>query len=399
MRVASMRKGLAGVRDARLIRGTVANDAGVAAVLVPAARAAAEVRHQVCAIPKGGHLVSVAAIPRCQWAVADARAVRPIRPGIRAAFQGLCFACGAARRDTDGTLALVVPVAVTLPGLLVRPPRWTKADVTVEDAGVGAPRGAVRTKARDVVRVGRRRPGSLTGGQACAVSKARRRRMVARAAHSREAVEPVRVRVGKARRLRGRRRRRRPRGRRGRRRSRCRHDVHLLQVENPAAARQPQLHKSRSGDTRDDERPRPRLGVAMVIAVFLVRPAGQRLGGHEVSHIGAQRVVGGSVLEAGPQLKVPEAAGTAIIIEVVDLDRADVVSAAEINPQPRVGPIAVVVVCLAAVVDVVVDAVCRNLTQSRLRGHFRVHPRQAVVRRERRRRRGRGRRRRGWRWR
>eukprot|EP00964_Phaeocystis_antarctica_P164608 scaffold143034_cov163-Phaeocystis_antarctica.AAC.1 len=95
----------------------------------------------------------------------------------------------------------------------------------------------------------------------------------------------------------------------------------------------------------------------MVIAAFpLVRPAGQRLGGHEVSHIGAQRVVGGSVLEASPQLKMPEAAGAAIIIAVVDLDRADVMRAAEINPQPRVGPIGLVVVCLAAVVEVTVDA-------------------------------------------
>merc|ERR1719199_1303591 len=153
MRVVTMRDGLAAVPGARLARTTVANLVPAAADLVPAARAAAEVRHQVSAIPKS-------------------------------------------------------------------PPRWTKADVTVEGPGVGAPRGAVRTKARNVARVGRRRPGSLTGRQACAAPKARRRRMVARAALSRKAVEPARVRVGKARR-RGRRgwmRRRRGRGRRGWRR-------------------------------------------------------------------------------------------------------------------------------------------------------------------------------------
>jgi hypothetical protein len=151
MRVVTMRDGLAPVAEARLVRSTVANAAGAAADLeVPAARAAAEVRHQVSAIPKGR-------------------------------------------------------------------PRWTKADVTVEDPGVGAPRGTVRTKARNVARVGRRRPGSLTGRQACAAPKARRRRMVARAALSRKAVEPAPVRVGKARRRR-RMRRRRGRGGRGWRR-------------------------------------------------------------------------------------------------------------------------------------------------------------------------------------
>ena len=46
-----------------------------------------------------------------------------------------------------------------------------KAEVAVEDAAVGAPRGAVRTEARNVVPVGRSRPGSLTDRQACAAPK------------------------------------------------------------------------------------------------------------------------------------------------------------------------------------------------------------------------------------